>query len=260
MSSWIVARNFASKKKEVQVNYFDVSNTTDMLQLYMDYLAMYIYSKKIGEPCSIFDPSNVLKNTLRVHPQIKYLKDIPEVSTQLSLESCKSFVETMKFKEIQKIAADILYYTPNFNREVIQVITKAGIKSIFDIGITLVKDITGPNLPAFKFYSEQLKAFQKKMKKDTLNIYIMADSYSIVSQFQAYCDPSWKLTSLSKTVPVSPNDEFIQNMADVQIMSAISSLILDFSRPADKYIYLMQRSKDGMTFFMEAKSSEWKLM
>lgn len=261
MSSWIIARNVAPRKKAViAATYHNASNISDMPSLYMEYLAAHIYSQKMGEPCTVWDPTSILRNTLRIPPQTKFLKETTDEQSVLGLNIYKPFVTGLKFKEVQKIAADLIFYDPAFNREVVNTINKAGIKSTFDIGIHLVRDPSGPNLSAFKTYSELLKAFQKKSKKTNLNIYIMADNYSVITQFQPYCDPSWKIVSLSKVAPVGEDNELIQLMADIQIMAALPALALDFSRSSDRFIYLMQRYRGGLTYFTEVNGVEWNLI
>jgi len=261
MSSWIIARNVAPRKKTLIVSkYLDASNVSDMPGLYLNYLAAYIYSQKMGEPCSVWDPTSILRNTLRAHPQVRFLKEVTEEQTTMTSDMFKSLVSSVKFKDVQKIAADLIFYDTVFNREVVNVIQKAGIKSTFDIGIHLLRDVTGPNLAAFKMYSDLLKAFQKKSKKDKLSIYIMADQYSVITQFQSYCDPSWTIVSLSKSPAVGPDNEFIHLMADIQIMTALPALVLDFDRSADKFIYLMQRYRGGLTYFTEIDGLEWNLI
>ena len=260
MSSWIIARNVAPRKKLATPKYYHVSDISNMSEVYMSYIAAYIYFQKLGEPCSLLDESQILKNTLRHHPQIRYLKDPVDASNSVPLESIATVASTMKFKAVQKIAVDIMTYDSSFNQDVINVIQRAGIKGVFDIGIHLVRDVTGPNLAAFKMYAELIKAYQAKAKKDTLSIYVMTDNYSVVTQFQSYCDASWKIASLSKTPAVGLEDQFIQMMGDVQIMTAVPALILDFTRSDDRFIYLMQRYKGGLTYFKEVKDKEWNLI
>lgn len=261
MSSWIVARNVAPRKKTLKVSkYFDASNVSDMPGLYMNYLAAYIYSQKMGESSAVWDPSSILRNTLRVHPQVRFLKEITEDQISVTSDTFNPLVSPMKFKDIQKIATDLIFYDQTFNREVVNLIQRAGIKNIFDIGIHLVKDITGPNVAAFKLYSDLLRNFQKKLKKNTLSIYIMADEYSVISQFQPYMDPSWTVVSLSKSPATGADNIFIQLMADIQIMTSQPALILDFERSADRFIYLMQRYRGGLTYFTEFSGLEWNLI
>lgn len=259
MSSWIIARNVSRKKTVVQPKFLNASDVTNIPELYLKYITGYIYFQKMGEPCTLWDPSQILNNTLRSHPQVRYLKEDPIETNEVSLETFLSVVSKLSFKEIQKTAGDLMYYNPSFNNDVVAVINRAGIKIIFDIGFHLVKDISGPNPGMFKMYADLLKAYQLKMKKENLSVYIMADTYNVVTQFQSYCDPSWKIVSLSRTPAKGQEDMFIQTMADIQILTAIPALILDYSRPEDRFIYLMQRYRGGLTYFKEVKDREWKL-
>ena len=87
----------------------------------------------------------------------------------------------------------------------------------------------------------------------------MSDSYSEVSHFQTYCDPSWKITSLSKNPAKDSDGAFIQRMADMQIMTAVPNLILDFERSEDRFIYLMQRNAK-LNYFVEINDEPWNLL
>jgi hypothetical protein len=91
-----------------------------------------------------------------------------------------------------------------------------------------------------------------------LNIYVMADSYNSVLEFQKLCDPSWKLTSMSKNPPRDSTENFIQVLAEVQIMTALPALILDFNRHVDRFFYLMRRN-EKLDYFVELTSKEWNL-
>lgn len=222
--------------------------------MYLDYIGAFIYSQKLGETCNVWDLNGLIKDTLRLSPQVKLLKEKPEVDS-LSFDNYNEIITPMKFKEIQKIAAGLIVYDDALNRSVIKALDKAGIRSIFDIGIQLT---SGADDILLKRYYALIRAFQVKSKKDKLAIYIMADNYATVEVFQKLCDPSWKITSLSKSVPTASDERFIQAMAEVQIMTALPAIILDFNRPADRFIYLMQRSPK-LDYFVELNSIEWTL-
>jgi len=207
----------------------------------------------------VWDAGGVLKNTLKVNPQVKYLKEKPDEAIVLTVDNYKSFVSEMKFKDVQKFAGSLMVYDMTLNQTVVRFLEKSGIRSAFDIGIQLVRDPEGPNLGLLKRYVALMKTYQTKAKKDTLNIYVMADNYTTVSQFQTYCDPSWKITSLSKTPAKDSDSMFIQTMGEVQIMTAVPALILDFQRPIDRFIYLMQRNTK-LTYFVELNDAEWNLL
>lgn len=259
MSSWIIAKSRPTNKKPIVSKYHSTSSSIDVFSIYMDFIASYIYSQKMGETCSVWDSTNLLKSTLKVNPQVKYLKDEPQGVMPLSINDYRTFTKDMSFKDIQRIASTLISYDSNLNNTVIRVIEKAGIRVMFDIGIQIIKDPSGPNLGLLKKYASLLKSYQAKLKKDSLNVYIMTDNYATVAHFQTYCDPSWKISTMSKNPPKDA-DAFVQTMAEVQIMVALPALILDFERPIDRFIYLMQRNQRGLEYFTEINSEPWKLL
>jgi hypothetical protein len=227
--------------------------------MYLSFIGSYIYSQKMGETCNVWDDNGLLKSTLRVNPQVKYLQEKPEEALVLKDVDYNGFVSQMKFKEIQKIAGNVISYDQSLNQTVVRLLDKAGIRTMFDIGLHLERDPSGPNLAELKKYAASIKAYQAKAKKDTLAVYIMSDNYSAVSHFQTYCDPSWKITSMSKSPLKETDDAFVRAMAEVQIMTAVPALILDFERPVDRFIYLMQRNAK-MDYFVEMNGIEWSLL
>lgn len=258
MSSWIIAKNRQIKKKAVITKYHDTSSSQDVFSVYLDLLASYAYSQKMGETCNVWDVSGLVKSTLKNNPQVKVLKEKPEADP-MPLSEYTSLVSPIQFKDIQKMASSLISYEQSLNQTVVRFLEKSGIKAMFDIGIHLLKDPAGPDLALMKQYVALIKAYQVKAKKEILNVYVMSDNYSVVQHFQTYCDPSWKITSLSKTPLKVTDDAFIQAMAEVQIMTALPALILDFDRTVDKFIYLMQRNPK-MAYFTELNGEIWKLL
>jgi len=252
MSSWIIAKNKQKKKVPVITMYHDTSLSGDVFSMYLDYLSAYIYTQRLGETCNVLD-SGIIKDTLKLTPQVRLLKDKPEVEP-IKMDDCKALVSKLTFKEIQKFALTLIVYDEALNRSVIRVLEKAGIKSMFDIGIQLIS----ADENVLKRFTAIIKGYQVRSKKEKMNIYVMADSYDMVVEFQKLCDPSWKVTSLSKSVPTNSSDVFVQVLAEVQIMTALPALILDFNVPVDRFIYLMQRNSK-LDYFVEMNSMDWQL-
>lgn len=259
MSSWIIAKHRQTKKKPSVTKYHDTASSPDVFSMYMSFVGAYVYSQKMGETCNVWDTNGLLKSTLKVNPQVKYLKETPEEAVVLSNKDYKDFVSQMKFKEIQKVAGSLIVYDQTLNQTVVRFLEKAGVRAMFDIAIHLEKDPSGPNLGQLKKYAASIKAYQAKAKKDTLAIYVMSDNYSTVTHFQTYCDPSWKITALCKTPSKDSDSAFIQAMAEVQIMTAVPALVLDFERPVDRFIHLMQRNP-RLNYFVEINNAEWHLL
>jgi hypothetical protein len=259
MSSWVVAKSKHNIKKEVSVKSFhNTESSSDISALYLETLAAYIYNQKLGETCVIFDGTSILSNTLKFHPQVKLLKEIPADSECTTVSTYKPTVSGLKFKDVQKYAWNLFQFTNEFHHSLNNTIEREGIKGQFNIGIHLSSDVSGSNLPEFKRYIDTLRSFQKNSKLERLSVYVMANSPSLIREFQPFCDPSWKITSLSKTgYTNSVNQRFVNLMADVSIMTKIPAVVLDFKRPSDRLIYLMQANKDGFEYMNEINSSEW---
>jgi hypothetical protein len=256
MSSWIIAKGIPKRKTAAPITQYHTTElSADIPSIYTDALAAFIHSQKMGETCSIWDPSTILSLSLQYNPQMKLLKEKPETSAS-SVSSYSPSLAPMKLKDIQKIAVTALQYNSNFNQSVKQVLEKAGIRQVFDIAIHLV----GPPGENIQIYSDILKAYQAKSKKTILSIYVMADSYASVLALQQSGPPSWKIVSLSRTPVKVPSEVFIQTMAEVQLLSSTPALVLDFSQSLDRLVYVLQRSPTGLDFFKEIKDRQWTLI
>jgi hypothetical protein len=49
-------------------------------------------------------------------------------------------------------------------------------------------------------------------------------------------------------------------MADVQVMTTLPALILDFDENLDRFIYLMHRNMKGVDYFKEVNGKAWYLI
>jgi hypothetical protein len=257
MSSWLRAKAVPKRKPIAIPAYHDTASSPDIASIYLEFMAAYAYSQKMSETCNVWDPSGIINLTLKYNPQIRLLKEKPENSRALTLGEYSNLTATMKFGDIKRFATNVFQYDPEFNQTVIKVLEKASIKTVFDIGIHLVSDLSGSSLPR---YVELIKAFQKKTKKTTLNIYAMAGSYDTLTAFKSIADPTWKITSLNKGADISGSLAFLNMMAEVQIMSILPALILDFTESVDRFIYMMHRNMKGIDYFNEINGLEWSLI
>jgi hypothetical protein len=256
MSSWARAKVIPTTKKPVTVSvYHDTSSSPDIPSIYLDFTQAYIFSQKMGENCFVWDPSGILDSTLKYNPQIRFLKEKPEVNP-ISKQTYKNITESMKIADVQKFARNIFEYDPGFNQSVIQILQKASIKTAFDISLRIVPDASGTNLQS---YVDIVKAYQVKSKKARLSIYVMAPSYDVVTAFKTLGDTSWTITSLSKSSPKDAAEAFLYIMAEAQILSVASALILNFDYSIDRFIYMLHRDLKNIEFFREINNNIWSI-
>ena len=257
MSSWNRGVRTYAKAKVSLPFYYDLTTTSNISDTFLNLLGAFIYSQRQNERCVIYDPNNLIAQSLRYNPQLKLMPEIPEKTDRLSLETCVNVVSNVKFADVQKAAANLFQYLPDFNRSILQVLEQASIKTAFDFGLHLDSGATKENIA---FYVNSIKEYQKKTRKATLSIYVMADSYKDVTDFQTSCDPSWKLTSLSRFPLKDISSQAFRELAEIQIFAVLPAAILNFDYAIDRFIYIMQRNIKGYDYFKEESGKTWSLV
>ena len=253
MSSWIIKRTVPMKKtiKPVSI-YHDTSNSKSLMAIYLDFFAAYIHTQKNGESCNIWDLNGLIKLSFKSNPQLIYLKEKPEANA-LTISDYSNTIKPLKDTEIKKLLSKVMIFNSEFNNSINQAYIKASIKTKFDLGIHL------PFENSVALYIDLIKAYQLKSKKSTLSIYVMATSYDIVKELIKLGDPSWTVISMSK-IQQKDGEHFFNMMAEVKLMSTISSLILDFSQDMDRYIYMIHENQGDLDYFKEINNVNWFLI
>ena len=258
MSSWIRASKGKPLGKPVvrPTLYTDLSQCTDLPSMYLNTLGSYIFTQRLGETAILVDPTGLISTTLKYNPQIRVVDKPQENSSPINTGSIKDMTDAMPFSDIKKYAISIFQYAPAFNQSIMQTLERGAIKSVFDIGVHITCDSSGTELP---LYVDAIKVYQKRTRKPTLSIYVKAESYAVVTQFQALCDPSWKLTSLSKTPVTDFLQKNLRDLAEVQIFAVLNAAILDFSRPIDRFTFVMNRNPRGYEYFKDLNNKPWSM-
>ena len=257
MSSWIRGAKTYAKRTITVPFYYDITQSNNIASTFLELLGAFIYSRKQNENCTIYDPNGLINDALRYNPGIKMIKEVPENTTQISLASLINTSKTMKFSEIQQHASSIFQYMPAFNTSILQVIQRASIRSAFDIALHITANESG-NVD-LGYYVNVVRDYQKRIKKANLSIYVMADSFQLVTQFQRAGDNGWNVISLSKFPITNRSDLLFQELAEVQIFAVVPAAVLDFSHSIDRFIFLMQRNPKGYPYFREVKNREWAI-
>jgi hypothetical protein len=261
MSSWIGStRTFAKKKTLENVEYFLVpSSTTSISSILLDAFTAFVYGTRMGNRIYFVDQSNLLLSLFQNNQQCNYLKDFPESGSQQDASSMfKSLAIKPKFSDIQKLAASFFLYEESMNRMLTQTVEKAGIRSLFDIGIHLHCDLSGTEIPN---YVKEVRTYQAITKKKTLNIYVMTPNIDHVKMFGRMGDPTWKVSAMSKIPSSDPQILLMQELAEIKILTAQPALILDYNDPTDRFITLMHRGgPTGPEFLKLMSPQQWSLV
>jgi len=256
MSSWLRVKNPVKNAGPKQLtSYHSTSPVQSIPQLYLEFLAAAIHNRKLNEQCIVWDPSMILTTSITSTPLLRIIKEKPSFDP-VPLDTYKATVSSMKFSELQKNAALLLNYSARFQSMIDNTLHVLGVRHKFNLGIYLSQDIP------METYVTMVKEYQVKnlSQSHAFTIYAMADSYDIVDSFKSLGDPYWKITSLSKFEKTTDTDTFIHSMTEINIMSVSSSLILDFSKPASRLIYLLRNPKEDLEHFKEVSGTAWYLL
>jgi len=261
MSSWIGStRTFAKKKTLENVEYFLVSpSPRSITTTLLDAFTAFVYSTRMGNRTYYVDQSNLLPSLFENNVQCSYLKDFPESGSQLESSSMfRSLAIKPKFSDIQKLAAGFFLYEESMNRMLTQTVEKAGIRSLFDIGVHLHCDLSGTEIAN---YVKEVRTYQAKTKKKNVNIYVMATNIDHVKMFGRMGDASWKVNAMSKIPSSDPQILLMQELAEIKILTAQPALILDYNDSTDRFITLMHRGgPTGPEFLKLMSDQEWYLV
>lgn len=231
-------------------------NSGDIHASLMNMLACYIFNQKMGDRCFVYDEAQFLPNLLNQNPQIAILKEYPADTQTLQPSAVRGVISNLKFPEIQKYAGSVFVYRPEFNGAVIDVLTRNGIRSVFDIGVHLTPDASG----AFVQQIQLLRNFQQKTKKPTLTVFLAADFPQYVQEFIKHADPSWKLFHVNKNAPKNADEFFIARMAEVQVLAATPALILNYESSLSRFVHLMHRNLRDIEYLKTTTARPWSLV
>ena len=255
MSSWILAKGSLSSnvptKKEI-ISYHDTSSATSFPEIYLQFIMATIYTKKFNETCYVWDPSGILRLSIKSNPLVSILKEKPSIDPN-SLDLYKPIISGMKFNEIKKYISNIFEYNDRFNTLVNHVIETIDLKrKRIDLSIHLTESIS------LDKYVEMVKTYQANFNMNSILIFVMGSS-NLIKEFKSLADSTWKIIRI-KDETTNDTDKFIHSMAEIKMMSTTSSIILDFSNPIDRLIYVSRKSRDELEYFKEVNGMEWFLL
>jgi hypothetical protein len=133
-------------------------------------------------------------------------------------------------------------------------------KRTFDCGVhvrTGDKITTGEmKAIAFDAYIQRIKEYQTKLGKDSLRIYLMTDSQSVIRFFNANKDPSWSIESIPSPNPMANGHDqklfnsqtrqtvfqcFYHFLAEMQILQESTHIVCTFSSNIGRFLDLTKK-------------------
>jgi hypothetical protein len=263
MTSWIKAS--LPKKVEGRPSFFFETNDSGFCSNFNQLLYAYAYSLSESRSLEVYDYSNsvsihlpLIKNTFGDISGVLYKDSVSINSSSIrrNIGRVMNHVLTTPISRLREIAQRIFQW----NRELIPtlegILASANLPASFDLGVHIRAGdkITTKEARAIPIddYVRAAKKFQTTSKKDELAIFLMSDSVTAVSEFKNKADPSWKVYTLSSSLPNPEGHNQLQFnrspprarlaaynafMAEILVMQSISHSICTMSSNVGRFLY-----------------------
>ncbi len=220
----------------------------------------YLYAQSNKKQLYLHDTKNNLSreyhlilDTLNPLPGIQYTTLDGITLQQNHGMGILHFFDSLPKEFLRKEATRIFQWNEKTQRE----INKYKPASSFDCGVhvrTGDKIATGEmKAISFDSYLQKLKEFQVQTKKESLSIYLMTDSQSVIRYFHDKKEPSWVFTSVPSPNPMlNGHDQQIFNrqsrevtfkcfyhfLAEIQILQECPHILCTFSSNIGRFLDL----------------------
>lgn len=205
MTSWIKYNGVKPIGKPVEKNSF-LLETTDagFCSQFNSYVYALLYARSQKAPLYVNDSINavsirypLIQNTFVKMADVQFTDVQIPTATNLKKRTAqlRAFVNDASIDDSVK---EILNWTPGIRSEMEGILDTSALPSTFDVGVHIrAGDMAlERKLVPVDTYIEALRDFQKKAKKNTLDVFLMTDSSQSLEEFKRKKEPSWNIFTL----------------------------------------------------------------
>jgi hypothetical protein len=262
MTSWI---RVPPKRQEEKSSLFFETSDAGFCTNFNQFLYAYAYSVSQGKPLAVYDLANpvsisypLLKNTFADVSGVTYTDGMTTLtsSTRRLISRVMANANAIPVSTLREYAHKLFHWKQTMIPTLQNLVTAGNLPESFDLGVHMRMGdrVTTRDRRAITVdeYVRAAKKFQNDSKKDTLDIFLMSDSYTGITEFKKKADSSWTVYTLPS---VLPNPEgHIQSqfnsspargrlpayntfMAELVVMQSISDIICKLSSNVGRFLY-----------------------
>lgn len=265
MSSW-ANRNVVRPQTQIgDMGPFFQTSMAGFCSNFNEFVLAYLYCKRKGIPFQVVDKPNcvslnhsLLEPILKIHPDITYLKQCPEVGKLQRSDMLKDTSFTAE--EFQTAAKTIFQLNKDTDMKIAEFFKsrKFPLQTKFDVGLHIRSGdkITKGEMKAIPLetYVQALEQVAKKLKKTTLNVFVMTDNTTVFQKLSAKLPRTWTLYTLQEEYIYTRtghsqgtfnllstrirNESYIQFLAELEIMKRLPHLVVTFSSNIGRWLYI----------------------
>jgi hypothetical protein len=261
MSSWqsqgSVLKNLSQDKLYCR------TSTSGYCSNFFNFFFCYLYAQSQKKELYLHDTKNniskeyhLILDTFKPPAGVTYTILNGITLQQNSAKEMNAYYDSLSYEEKRAVATKLFEYSPPLQRQVD--LRKKGLP-LFDCGLhirTGDKITTGEMIAIpFTKYLDAIKQYQLQSGKQTLTIYLMTDSLSVLQYFKEKKESSWTLVSLPPAIPFEKGhdqktynsnptkvkqDAFTLFMTELHILKSCPHIICTFSSNIGRLLDLIR--------------------
>jgi hypothetical protein len=256
MTSWLGRSAFKPVPKKDSF-MFETEATGFCLQ-FNQYLYSALYAKSQGHRLYVNDTTNavsirypLIQNTFA---PVADLSDVQFRDSQLlTATSLKNRVQPMR-EFLARVTPETLRAAAGgilaWNKDLVEKIQPLIVTAKIDVGVHMRTNLLKP-VPVEK-YLQEVRNYQDKTKKKTLNVFLMSDSPELLQDFTKKKHPSWAIYTVRAPLTAgghkqidfnaAPNrlrmDSYLAFLAELYSMQRAPHVICNFGSNVGRFLYL----------------------
>ena len=255
MSSWNPTSKLYAKTRSIPDLFHDITKSSNIYTLLLEFLGAYIYSMRQNLSCIIYDPNGTLKKIIMFNPILKFVTTRPENTNEIKESDILGAINSIKLQQVKAYAEALFRYTQGLTYSISQILQKASIRlGATDISVHIY-DVSQINK-----YVHEIRDYQKKTEAKKISVYLMAETADNITRFKRAADPSWTVLNINKLDINDDSELFMTNLAEVEILATSKAVILDYTNPIDRLVFIKRRNKMDESFVKEVDNKPWFLV
>ena len=255
MSSWNPTSKLYAKTTQIPDLFHDITKSPNIYTLLLELLGAYIYSNSQNLSCIVYDPNGTLKKIIIFNPILKFVTTRPDNTNEITGSDILCAINSIKPQQVKAYAEALFRYTQGLTFFISQILQKASIRlGATDISLHIY------HVSQINKYVHEIRDYQKKTEAKKISVYLMAETADNITQFKRAADPSWTVLNINKLDINDDSELFITNLAEVEILATSKAVILDYTNPIDRLVFIKRRNKMDESFVKEVDNKPWFLV
>jgi Alpha-(1,6)-fucosyltransferase N- and catalytic domains len=264
MTSWLSKSTFKPIPKKD--SFMFETTAAGFCSQFNNYLYATLYAKSYNSRLYVNDTTNavsvrypLIQNTFAPVPDIS---DVQFTSSQILTATTlknrvipmREFLAKVSVITLRATAANTLTWKTSLLETIQPFVSE--VTADIDVGVHIRggDKITTGEMKAIPIeqYLQQVTLYQKKIKKEKMNVFLMSDSPERIKEFTSKKDASWTIHTLRSPLSIgghkqldfnaAPNrlrmDSYLYFMAELYVMQQVAHVVCTFSSHVGRFLFL----------------------